>query len=447
VPARSTPPGSAPASAGDSTTRNSTTRGSTTRGSARRAAGRAAPGALILLGVVLVALNLRAAVTSLGALLAEVSEGAGLSGPLAGVATMLPTVSFAVAGSTTPWLTRRLSPARILVLAMVLLGSGLAARAMAGSAPAFLAWSGLALAGIAVTNVLLPALVKQYFPDRIGLVTGVYTMCMIFGASAAAALSVPIAQLAGSWRVGLGGWAVLAGLAVLPWLPVALRRSGRDPHAPSRATRPALAGPARVTRPAQAGATRVRPARTGLGWAMAVFFGSQSLGAYALMGWLAQLFRDAGFPAATAGLLLALVTAIGVPVAFLMPSLLPRLRDLRPLMVGLSAATVAAYLGLALAPGRVALLWVVLIAVGQSAFPLALTLLGLRARTPGGTVALSAFAQSTGYLVAGLGPLLVGVLYGVTGGWSVPLGLLALVVGAQTVAGLVVARPRFIEDE
>lgn len=388
---------------------------------------RSAPTVLILVGVVLVALNLRVAVTSLGALLTEVSDGVGLSGTLAGVATMLPTLSFAIAGSTTPWLVRRLSPARILVLAMVLLGTGQLARAVAGSAPLFLVCSALALAGIAVANVLLPALVKQYFPDRIGLVTGAYTMTMILGTSAAAAASVPVAQAAGSWRVGLGAWAVLAALAVLPWLPAALRSRAPAPGTPVQ--------------------SRIRPARTGLGWAMAVFFGSQSLGAYAMMGWLAQLFRDAGFPPATAGLLLALVTAVAAPVAFLVPSLTIRLPDLRPLILVLSAASVAAYLGLALAPAGGAVLWVLLVALGQATFPLGLTLFGLRARTPAGTVALSAFAQSTGYLIAGLGPLLVGILYGTTGGWTVPLGFLVAVIGVQAAAGMVAARPRYLEDQ
>jgi CP family cyanate transporter-like MFS transporter len=412
----------------------------------------------ILVGVVLVALNLRSAVTSLGALLAEVSDGAGLSGTLAGMVTMLPALSFAAAGSTTPWLARRLSPARILVLAMALLAGGQVARALVGSALPFLFWSTVALSGIAVANVLLPGLVKQHFPDRIGLVTGAYTMSMIFGASAAAAAAVPVAQAAGSWRVGLGGWAVLAVLAALPWLPAALRRGtapaarphpaapgpprdGLAPGPPSRATAPGPPGRPRLA------PVRVRPARTRLGWALAVFFGCQSLGAYAVMGWLAQLFRDAGFAPVTAGLLLALITAVGVPVAFLMPSLAVRVSDLRPLILGLSAASVAGYLGLALAPAGAAVLWVLLIAAGQGAFPLVLTMLGVRARTPEGTVALSAFAQSTGYLIAAAGPLLVGVLYDATGGWTVPLGFLIAVIGGQVLAGQVVARPRHIEDQ
>lgn len=414
---------------------------------------RVGPGVLVVLGVVLVALNLRTLVTSLGALLPEISEGVGLSPTLAGVVTMLPTLSFAAAGSTAPWLARRLSPPRILVTAMVLLAIGQVARALTDSALVFLGCSALALSGIAVANVLMPALVKQHFPDRVGLLTGVYTMCMIFGNAAAAAASVPIAQVAGSWRVGLGAWALLAVVAALPWLPAAVRRSaggarlgagsgtalevGADPAGTAGAPRSGT-GPA---------GPRVRPVRTRLGWAMGLYFGCQALNGYAFMGWLAQLFRDAGFSPATAGLLLAMVTAVGVPVAFLTPNLATRIRDLRPVVLALSVASTASYVGLMVAPGGPAVLWVTLLAAGQAAFPFALTMIGLRARTSEGTVALSAFTQGTGYLIAGLGPLLVGVLYGATGGWTAPLGFLIGVVVVQAVVGLAIARPRYLEDE
>jgi CP family cyanate transporter-like MFS transporter len=381
---------------------------------------------LLLGGVVLVAVNLRAPVTSLGALLEEVIAELGISAALAGVVTMLPALSFAAFGMATPWLARRFPPARILVAAMVVLAAGQALRAATSSPAVFLVCTALALSGIAIANVLLPPLVAQRFPHRVGLVTGVYTMSLIFGTSAAAAVAVPIAQAAGSWRVGLGAWALLALVAALSWLPAA--GSGRVNH-----RRPHLSG-------------RVRPARTGLGWAMAIYFGTQALNAYALMGWLAQLFRDAGFAAAHAGLLLAAVTAIGIPVALVLPSLAVRAPDLRLVVLGLTAATATAYVGLAVAPGGAALLWVVLLAAGQAAFPLALTMIGMRARTPDGTVALSAFTQSAGYLIASLGPLLVGVLYELTGGWTAPLAFLMAVLMVQTGAGLVIARPRHIED-
>ncbi|MCF0095570.1 putative transporter YycB [Micromonospora sp. MH99] len=180
---------------------------------------------------------------------------------------------------------------------------------------------------------------------------------------------------------------------------------------------------------------------------MAVYFGAQSLSGYAIMGWLAQLFRDAGYRPESAGLLLAGVTALGVPIALLMPTLAGRLATLRPLVLGLTAASTLAYLGLALAPHGAALLWVALLAIGQGAFPMILTTIGLRARTAEGTVALSAFAQSTGYVIAALGPLMVGILYQVTGGWTAPIGFLLAALAVQTTAGMAIARPRYVEDE
>jgi CP family cyanate transporter-like MFS transporter len=382
--------------------------------------------AFALVGILLVAVNLRAAITSLGALLDEVRVGLGLSGALAGIVTTLPALSFAAFGAVTPWLTRRFSPARVLVGAMAALAIGEILRALAGSPLVFLLLSALALAGIAVANVLLPVLVKTYFPERSGLVTGVYTMTLIAGTTAASAASVPIAEAFGSWRAGLGVWAVIAVVAMLPWLRTGLRRHARVPRTPAHA--------------------RVRPARTGLGWAMAVYFGAQSLSGYATMGWLAQIFRDADYSPTSAGLLLAGVTAVGVPFALLMPTLAGRLRDLRPMILVMSTAMVASYVGLALAPHGGAILWVTLLAVGQAAFPLVLAMIGMRARTPEGTVALSAFAQSTGYLIAALGPFLVGVLYEATGGWTLPMGLLIAAALVQAAAGVRAARPRFIED-
>ncbi|RIV38840.1 MFS transporter [Micromonospora radicis] len=397
-------------------------------------AGARAPGwLLVLAGMLLVALNLRAAMTSLGALLDEVRVGLALSGTMAGIVTTLPAVAFAGLGAVTPWLVRRLSPSRLLVLAMLALTVGQLLRVLTGSALVFLFTSALALAGIAVANILLPMLVKQHFPGRTGLVTGAYTMALTVGATAAAATAVPVSHAFGSWRAGLGVWAGLAAVAVLPWLPAALRAR----PAPARTGR-AAGGVARV---------RIRPARTRLGWAMAIYFGTQSLSAYAIMGWLAVLFREAGFRPQDAGLLLAGVTALGVPIALLMPTLAGRLGNLRPLVFALTAASTLAYLGLALAPRGGAVLWVVLLAFGQGAFPLILATIGLRARTADGTVALSAFAQSMGYVIAALGPLLVGILHEVTGGWSGPIGFLLAALAVQTAAGMVIARPRYIEDE
>jgi CP family cyanate transporter-like MFS transporter len=180
---------------------------------------------------------------------------------------------------------------------------------------------------------------------------------------------------------------------------------------------------------------------------MAVYFGLQSLSGYATMGWLARMFRDAGFSPEAAGWLLAGVPLFGMPVALLMPTLATRRANPKGLVLFLAAAMIASYLGLALSPHNGAVLWVALLAVGQAAFPFALTMIGIRARTPNGIVALSAFSQSVGYLIAALGPLAVGVLYGLTGGWMLPLGFLIAAAVAQGVVGVVISRPRYVEDE
>ncbi|WP_254549951.1 CynX/NimT family MFS transporter [Catellatospora tritici] len=378
-------------------------------------------------GIVLVALNLRAAITSLGALLDEVSAGLHLSATAAGAITTLPALSFAAFGALTPRLARRFSAAQLLVGSMLLLAVGQLIRVVTNSAAVFLVSSALALAGIAVANILLPGLVKEHFPHRAGLLTGVYSMTLILGSTLAAAVSVPIAHALGGWRAGMGVWALLALAAALPWLATRRRAATRDT--------------------ASDDGEPLRPGRTRLGWALAIYFGAQSLSGYATMGWLAQMFRDARFSPTTAGLLLAAVPAFGVPMALLMPTIAGRLRNLRGLVLLMSTAMIASYVGLALAPHTGALAWVALLAIGQSAFPLALAMIGMRARTPQGVVALSAFAQSTGYLIAALGPLVVGVLYELTGGWTLPLGFLVGAAVVQAVAGLAAARPRHLEDE
>src|SRR5690554_6071525 len=245
---------------------------------------------------------------------------------------MLPTLSFGVFAAAAPWMTRRFADARILVAAMVLLAGGLLVRAATDSTPVFLLSTAVALSGIAVANVLLPSLVKQRFPGHVGLMTGVYTVALIISTAGGSAATVPVAELGGSWRVGLGAWALLAAVAALSWLPAAVAgRAGTGPVATGGGARTGGAVPlggAQAVAPgadtptgtaaatgatAAVGRVRVRPWRSGLGWAMAVFFGAQSLVAYAIMGWLAQLYRDAGFTPASAGLVVAFVNGLGVP--------------------------------------------------------------------------------------------------------------------------------------
>jgi CP family cyanate transporter-like MFS transporter len=180
---------------------------------------------------------------------------------------------------------------------------------------------------------------------------------------------------------------------------------------------------------------------------LSVFFGLQAAGAYIVLGWLPQIFRDAGVAPATAGLLLALTPAVGIPLAFLMPTLAARLPTQGPLAVALSALGIAGYLGLWFVPATLPWLWALLLGVSQASFPLALTMIGLRSRSTRGVAQLSAFAQGVGYLISIPGPILVGVLYDHTAGWTAPLAFMAALLVPQAVAGVLAGRDRFVESE
>ncbi|MFD3330651.1 CynX/NimT family MFS transporter [Streptomyces sp. NPDC058701] len=396
-------------------------------------------GPLLIVGIVLAALNLRPAITSLGALFEETRTGLGMSGTVAGLITSVPALCFAVFGITAPRLSRRFGPATVVCAGMAAIAAGLLVRPFAGGAAGFLAASALSLAGIALTNVLLPVIVKRYFPDRVGTMTGLYSMALAAGTSLAAAATVPLTgALGGSWRTGLLIWAVLALVAVLPWLPIA-RASRRA----ARAAAAEQAGAGTAVR-ADAGPRIVR-SRTA--WALACYFGLQATGAYVTMGWLPQIFRDAGVSASTAGVLLAVTMVMGVPLAFVIPRLAGRMRNQGAIAAALGLFGLAGYLGLYLAPAAGAWAWALLLGISNCAFPLVITLIGLRAKSPAGVVRLSAFAQSVGYLISIPGPLLIGTLYQHSGGWDLPLALMAGLLVPQMVLGVLAGRDRTIEDE
>ncbi|MEW2634453.1 MFS transporter [Streptomyces sp. NPDC048389] len=391
---------------------------------------------LVVVGMVLAALNLRPAITSLGALLEEARTGLHMSGSVAGLLTSVPPLCFAVFGVAAPRLARRFGPGAVVCAGMAAVATGLAVRPFAGGTAAFLAASALALMGIAVSNVLMPVIVKRYFPDRVGSMTGLYSMALALGTSLAAAATVPLTSaLGGSWRGGLAVWAVLAAVAVLPW--PGLVRDSRDSASPA-------SGKA-VGAGESAAAPRIT--RSPTAWALACFFGLQATGAYITMGWMPQIFRDAGVPAGTAGVLLAVTMVMGVPLAFVIPRLATRMKQQGPIVVALGLCGLTGYLGLQLAPAAGAWAWALLLGVSNCSFPLALTMIGMRSRTGTGVVRLSAFAQSTGYLISIPGPLLVGVLYQHSGGWDLPLTLMAALLLPQIGMGLLAGRDRTIEDE
>ncbi|MFG2142030.1 CynX/NimT family MFS transporter [Streptomyces sp. NPDC048650] len=401
------------------------------------AAPRWLPG-VVIAGIVLAALNLRPAITSLGALLEEVRDGLGMSGTVAGLLTSVPSLCFAAFGIAAPRLARRFGPGAIVCGGMAAIAAGLALRPFVPGTSGFLAASALALAGIAVGNVLMPVVIKSWFPDRVGPMTGLYSMALALGTSLAAAVTVPMTSaLGGSWRSGLAVWAALAVVAVLPWLVVVRRRASV-----SGAGAGAAAGAV-----ASGGEPPVRITSSPTAWALAVFFGLQATAAYITMGWMPQIYRDAGVSAGTAGVLLAVTMAMGVPLSFVLPRVASRMRHQGPLAVGLAVCGLAGYTGLWLAPAAGAWAWALLMGISNCSFPLALTMIGMRSSSAAGVAKLSAFAQSVGYLISIPGPLLVGTLYQHSGGWGLPIALMAGLLVPQMAVGVLAGRDRRIEDE
>jgi CP family cyanate transporter-like MFS transporter len=383
--------------------------------------------ALVLVGLVLLSFNLRPAAVSVGPVLEEIRDGLGLAGPEAGLLTALPVLAFAVFGALAPTFARFAGLHRAATASLVAVVVGLAGRAAARDDLVFLVLSAVALAGMATANVLIPSLVKLHFPDRIGWATAIYTTALAIGLTSAFLLTVPVGHLADSWRAGLGIWAVTALVAVVPWVALAAHDRHLD----------------RDRRSISFGAV----ARTRIGWAMAVLFGLQSLQAYSIFGWFAQLWRDNGYSAGHAGLLVGTVAAVSIPLSVWLPAVTAR----RHSQVGLILSVLTCYLGgyglLLVDAHSLAIPAALLVGVGCCVFPVALTLIGLRAHTPDGTAALSGFTQSLGYLMAALGPFLMSTLYDATGHWTAPLWLLLALVLPLMAVGAYAGRPTYLEDQ
>lgn len=384
----------------------------------------AQPGGVVAaLALVLVALCLRGPIAAVGPVLAGLRADLGLSATPAAALTSLPLLCFGILAPVAPVLAARYGLHRAVLLGVGALGLGLALRA--AGVPGLFLGTLLVGGGIAICNVLLPAVAKADFGRRWATVTGLTTAGMAVGASAGAGLAQPLADLSDSAQRGLVWWVAPVLLALLVFTPLARRQElpvteRRMPLLPMLRDRTAVA--------------------------VTLFFGLQSLAFYTMLAWLPSVLHDdAGQSAHRSGVLLAAATLLGVPASIVVPKLASRTPSQGPWVLGVGGLLVAALGGLLLAPAAAPVLWTVLygLAVGAS-FPLAMTLVLLRTRDAGHTARLSATAQCVGYLLAATGPLAVGLLHDAASSWQPCLVLLLALALAQTGTGLAAARHRTV---
>ena len=391
-----------------------------------------------LVGVVTVAFSLRTAVTAISPIIDQIRGDIPITDVGIGLIGMLPPIFFALSGFLGPLVSRRLGLEGAILASVAVMVVGHLLRASSGSFALLLAGSAVTLVGVGICNVMLPPVVKRYFPDRVGLVTAGYATLMSVSTAIPSLLAVPLSDSIG-WRFSLAIWAAVAGTALVPWI-VLLGR-----HRRARAVA-ALDASTAVEAPDPALERRLWHSPVAV--AITITFSVSTLNVYATFAWLPQILVDiVGSTPGEAGSLLAVYAIAGLPASIVAPILVNRLKSpARVILAGVLFFAVG-YLGLLIAPAPLTVLWVVLIGLGPILFPVCLVLINLRTRSHTGSVALSGFAQGIGYTVGALGPLLVGVLHDASGGWTLPLSFLFATSFVAIIGAVVLARPGLVEDQ
>jgi CP family cyanate transporter-like MFS transporter len=388
--------------------------------------------ALALVGILLVAVNLRTAVATMSPIYDQIGRDITLNGVIIGLLGMIPPIMFSLAGILSPRLARSTGLEWALVLACSAMIIGPLLRALAVDASMLGAGTIVALAGAGVGNILIPPAVKKYFPDRIGQMTTVYATIMSIGAALSLLAAAPVA-LAVGWRGWLMAWAFVGLACAAPWIALALRhrRDLRSGDAVA-AVHVELAAPI---------------VRSRLAWMMALAHLVPTVCVYAMFAWLPTIMQSiAGASEVEAGAMLSLFALMGLPSALLAPMLGAK-GWTSQLMIGGVLAFVVGFGGLLIAPAAAPWLWTALIGLGPFVFPLLLALFGLRTRSHHAAAQLSGFVQTIGYAGGAIGPILVGALHEVTGDWGIPLAALLGVSLMSVIPAIALRRPVMLEDE
>ena len=379
--------------------------------------------ALLIAGILLIAINLRTALASLGPLVSTIRESTGLSNSMLGLLTTLPLLAFGVISMLTPLFTKRFGMAATLAGALLLITIGILVRSIE-FIPALYLGTILLGIGIAFGNVLLPSLVKRNFESNSGLITSLYSGIMAVGAASAAGISVPLAQNeAFGWRGALGVWAILSLVAFFIWLPQVWRIKKAKKHRNFMKAMKNLAG-------------------SKLAWKVAIFMGLQSVAFYVILAWLPDILQSRGFDASYSGWMLSLSQGTGVLGSLLIPIWAGRKKDQRSIILFLVVLEAISLVGLMFPETGFVYVWVTLIgfALGGS-FGLVLMLIIFRSEDSETAAELSGMAQSIGYLLAATGPIIFGSIFDLTGNWSYSIGFLLIIAAVKLYMGLGAGKP------
>ncbi len=385
----------------------------------------------LLIGIIFIASTLRSPLTSVGPLISSIRDSLAISNVLAGFLTTIPLLAFALISPFAPKIARRFGMELTLFVSLILLTAGIIIRSL-GTTPNLLIGTFLIGLAIAFGNVLLPGLIKLNFPLHIGLITGIYSVSMNLSASIAVGVSVPLAHgTQFGWEGALGIWALLTFIALLVWLPQL--KNKRLPDS--------------VKMPAEK-AKSPTLWRSPLAWSVTFFMGFQSLIFYTTSAWMPEVLKTQGISPDSAGWMVSLLQFSQLPMTFIVPILAGKVKDQRWIVVGVAILYLMGYGGIMVGGTALVPLWMIMIGIaGGAAFGLSMMFFSLRTRTPHEAADLSGMAQSFGYALAAIGPVLFGLLHDFTSGWTVPM---LIIIGATLIvllSGMKAGKNAFVTSE
>lgn len=385
----------------------------------------------LLIGIIFIASTLRSPLTSVGPLISSIKDSLAISNVLAGFLTTIPLLAFALISPFAPKIARRFGMELTLFVSLILLTAGIIIRSL-GTTPNLLIGTFLIGLAIAFGNVLLPGLIKLNFPLHIGLITGIYSVSMNLSASIAVGVSVPLAhETQFGWEGALGIWALLTFIALLVWLPQL--KNKRLPSSVNmtaeKANSPSLW-------------------RSPLAWSVTFFMGFQSLIFYTTSAWMPEVLNTQGISPDSAGWMVSLLQFSQLPMTFIVPILAGKVKDQRWIVAGVAILYLLGYGGIMVGGTSLVPLWMIMIGVaGGAAFGLSMMFFSLRTRTPHEAADLSGMAQSFGYALAAIGPVLFGLLHDFTSSWTVPMLIIIGGILIVFLSGMKAGKNNFVTSE